>query len=488
MVTIELEFPAHRYHANPWGRNVNEGVVEWPPSPFRLARALIDVYYRRRPDWSLDRLSGVLGILAGQPSVMLPPAAASHVRSYLSSNQEDVTGKQKIFDAFVVLNKNSLVRLGFPGDYDPKTIKDMHELLGELNYFGRSESWVRAGVGPEMDPGLANCRPLSIDDQAPGFEAVQVACLRSKDDYMGLRRRPKKKKGGKAELSWVEAVGMSSSQLLKDGWSHPPGQEMVDYILPPGALKAGLHQPTVKKRAGFNRARYALYSTVLPRTTQTMPLAERIRTKLMGIHKIIMDKDPAKVSPVFSGKDSQGRRAQGHGHAFFLPLDEDHDGRIDHFVIQAAQPFKPDELKALDLLRRTWQPKGRPDIEFVLVGLSAENQAKATRSFVSASPFITVRHHRKGRGLFQDWLVGELERECANHGLPRPEKVEFTRWTTNSAPRIRWPEFVRSRKGGRPHPGHGFRITFPTPVKGPFTLGALCHFGLGLFVSDGDES
>jgi len=31
MLIIELEFPAGRYHANPWGRNVNEGEVEWPP-------------------------------------------------------------------------------------------------------------------------------------------------------------------------------------------------------------------------------------------------------------------------------------------------------------------------------------------------------------------------------------------------------------------------------------------------------------------------
>ena len=33
MTTIELTFPAGRYHATPWGRHVNEGAVEWPLLP-----------------------------------------------------------------------------------------------------------------------------------------------------------------------------------------------------------------------------------------------------------------------------------------------------------------------------------------------------------------------------------------------------------------------------------------------------------------------
>jgi len=41
MPLIELRFPAGRYHATPWGSHVNEGAVEWPPSPWRLLRALI---------------------------------------------------------------------------------------------------------------------------------------------------------------------------------------------------------------------------------------------------------------------------------------------------------------------------------------------------------------------------------------------------------------------------------------------------------------
>ena len=41
MPTLKLRFPGGRYHATPWGHHVNEGLIEWPPGPWRLLRALI---------------------------------------------------------------------------------------------------------------------------------------------------------------------------------------------------------------------------------------------------------------------------------------------------------------------------------------------------------------------------------------------------------------------------------------------------------------
>ena len=47
MPTIILHFPAGRYHATPWGNHVNEGIIEWPPSPWRLLRALLATGYSK---------------------------------------------------------------------------------------------------------------------------------------------------------------------------------------------------------------------------------------------------------------------------------------------------------------------------------------------------------------------------------------------------------------------------------------------------------
>ena len=59
-VIIKLTFPAGRYHATPWGRHVNEGVPEWPPSPWRLLRALVAVWKRTCPDLSEVQVRRIL--------------------------------------------------------------------------------------------------------------------------------------------------------------------------------------------------------------------------------------------------------------------------------------------------------------------------------------------------------------------------------------------------------------------------------------------
>ena len=41
MPNLVFRFPAGHYHATPWGNHVNEGLIEWPPSPWRVVRALL---------------------------------------------------------------------------------------------------------------------------------------------------------------------------------------------------------------------------------------------------------------------------------------------------------------------------------------------------------------------------------------------------------------------------------------------------------------
>src|SRR5215469_15298664 len=99
MLQIELRFPAHRYHATPWGRHVNEGVAEWPPSPYRLLRALYDVWQRKCFDLAAEDVGELLEALSeAPPRFDLPPATASHTRSYLNANKTDPTDKNLVFD------------------------------------------------------------------------------------------------------------------------------------------------------------------------------------------------------------------------------------------------------------------------------------------------------------------------------------------------------------------------------------------------------
>ena len=489
MVVLEFQFPAGRYHATPWGRNVNEGVVEWPPSPYRLARALIDVCHRRRPGWPDERLAAVLRPLAATPVFRLPPATASHTRSFLSSNTTNTSAKQKVFDAFVVVDRRERLLAGFRCEVSQQARNDLEDLLGELNYLGRSESWIQARLldpDAEVDP---NCGLAELVGSGRPMEWVEVACLKGQEEYAALPCKPvRRPKGGRGRpskpqaLSWLEAIRLSTSDLLAEGWSDPPAQKKLDLHRPAEALRTRPPRRRAPSASRYAVARYALHSTVLPRITQCVPFAERARTFLMGIHRKVMGGDPSMVSPLFAGKAPGGGPARGHKHAFFLPLDEDGDGRIDHLMVRAPQPFSPSELEALDRFGKLWQPGGRPDVTLVLVSLSADMPAMAAKQWVSATPLVIGRHHRQGRGPYVEWLNGEVRRECGFHGLPGPVAIEWIDRTTSEGHQLRWMEFVRSRKGRRPMRGHGCVLTFDEAVPGPLAIGALCHFGLGLFV------
>ena len=148
MLIIGMTFLTGRFNATPHGRHVNEGVPEYPPSPYRLVRALYDTWKRKRPDWDTKRVEPLLEQLsASLPSYHLPAAGTSHTRSYLSENKKSVTDKKLVFDAFITLSPRSSVLFKWDDVHMvEQSVNDLEELLSLVNFFGRSESWISARV------------------------------------------------------------------------------------------------------------------------------------------------------------------------------------------------------------------------------------------------------------------------------------------------------------------------------------------------------
>jgi CRISPR-associated protein Csb2 len=479
MLLIELVFPAGRYHGTPWGRHVNEGVCEWPPSPYRLVRALYDAWKRKRSDWPESRVKAVLEALgSASPLYYVPPAAVSHTKSYLSQNERNPAAKTAIFDGFIALSPRSTVLIGWPDvDLDESTVATLDELLSLLNYLGRSESWVEARVVQGVREVEWNCWPVGgSEESVSGMDIVPVAVPKTPSDYSPLKL--KKTINDRKSLSWMDAIATGTDTILKLGWSHPPAMHFVDYLRPADCF-AVLPQlrPTGHPRTVCS-VLYAFDSKVRPQVTETIEVAERVRSILMGIHKRIVG-DPAKVSPLFSGKNESGAPIEGHGHAFFLPQDRDGDGRLDHLMVRCSKPFNEAELHALDRLEGIWQRDGRPGLACTPVQWGALEFALALES---ATPFVPPRHWRPSRGPFNAWLGEEVARECANHGLPSPVSVErITELSIRGSRSIRWMEFRRNRKEDDVRSGYGVRIKFGEPVMESIALGYGCHFGLGQF-------
>jgi CRISPR-associated protein Csb2 len=269
-------------------------------------------------------------------------------------------------------------------------------------------------------------------------------------------------------------------------------------------------------------ARFALDSAVLPLVTDTLPVAEDARRNLMGIFgRLFQNPDGSKsTSPVFSGKDAEGRAREGHQHAYYLPTDEDGDGRLDHLTVFAQEGFAERELRVLDRLReiknRERESSGHP-LRVLLLGLGRLDDyqtgpLRAGREWLSATPFIAPRYP-KPRGTKCDapellhspreFLIATLREELARLFARRPELSAWRLEEVEIGPLLdesgnfriarssgefgwRPIEFKRFRQkrsddGGRRAAGT-FRLVFPHTIYGPIALGHSSHFGLGLFV------
>src|ERR1043166_4261706 len=110
MTVLELRFPAGRYHATAWGRHVNEGAVEWPPSPSRILRALIATWYlTARSEIAEATVPALADALSEPPVFRLPRATTAHTRHYMPYNEGKNEKTTKVFDTFVQLPERASV-------------------------------------------------------------------------------------------------------------------------------------------------------------------------------------------------------------------------------------------------------------------------------------------------------------------------------------------------------------------------------------------
>jgi CRISPR-associated protein Csb2 len=487
MLTLSIEFLAGRYHATSWDHHVNEGLVEWPPSPWRLVRALVAVSYKLFPAVPVELLRRVFEPLLSEPLYVVPATTMAHTRHYMPTDDKPT----KIFDAFVVPAGPLEVR--WPEvELAESEASVLDRLLAALTYLGRAESWIEARRVASSMQG-ANCVP------ADGGQLELWAADRP-DDYAAWKARweqeqaqvPRKQRRS-VPADWWEVLHTSTSQLFKDGWSRPPGTRRLRYRLDPVEVPRRRRAHPVSAPMA---ARFELSSAVLPRLTQALPVGERVRLALLA---------RSDGHPVFVGRDVRGEIERGHPHAWYLPADDDADGVIDHVLVYARSGFDARAVRALEQLRRVWGHGGH-DLALTLVGLGSasdlgcvRNEARmralapqlgAARIWESHTPFVPPRHVKFRGGQIRETPADQIAHLLAADGFPAGivEQIAPRDLTLPRPPNpIDWYRFrrIRTSGGGRrgTSSGFGFRIRFDKQVTGPVTLGYAAHQGLGQFVA-----
>lgn len=154
-VTLALRFPLGRYHATPWSRAVNEGEVEWPPSPWRLLRALVATWHLRWPELPAVEFDAALSQFIGVlPRYSTPAVNPGHTRHYMP-DLADRSGSRStdlVLDPFLWVSDDQPLLVQWEVDLDKGQRSVLVKLCELMPYLGRAESQVQAEVLSE-DPG-----------------------------------------------------------------------------------------------------------------------------------------------------------------------------------------------------------------------------------------------------------------------------------------------------------------------------------------------
>lgn len=516
MTTIAFRFPARRYHATPWGHHVNEGLVEWPPSPWRILRALIAVGYatfewRGVPETARSLIHRLTTVL---PTYHVPAASLGHSRHYMPigglRKDSGVEQTTLVFDAWATIEDGE-VRVSWAVDLPDDERALLDRLAARMGYLGRSESWVDARIvqeaasraavagepvypcAPGEHPGAGWEQVALLAPETPSaYEAFRAArAERIASEPSTGRSRRKAVTGEDCPRDVVACLEMQTSDLQAQGWSQPPGSRRVLYWRRSNALEAGA-PPAAAATMHSRPVEAALFALaapngskgLLPRCVRTLTLAEALHGTLV--------RGPERVEELV-GKGADGAPLKGHRHAHVLPLDHDGDGHIDHVLVWAPQKLSAAAQASIRRIRRLYA-KDVSEIRVALEGLgdvtvfgdqmsSVFGPPQGCIAWISATPFVPPRHLR-GDGVHS--FEGQLRAELASRGLPELVSCEIlTRDEMRRRGLASFRHFVLDRsKGPRPpmRMGYALRIVFSeAPRSGPICLGYGSHFGLGRF-------
>ena len=522
MFALSFRFPAGRYHATPWGRNVNEADVAWPPEPWRLLRALIAAYWRKgdHARWPQEALGRLIDALAETlPVYRLPEGAVhAHTRHYMPQARGRTT---LIFDAFVRMPGQGPIVAAWPAvTLDADIFSLGADLAEAIGYLGRAESWTECEALDEWDD-EPNCGPVEA-----GFGGDPVRLLAAlppatytgererliaseKDRILMAARKPPSARKLETEATkalrskasgmdtvperLVDALALDTADYQDRRWHRPPAAREVLYarddratiVVTPRsrrqrtASSASANMPTV--------ARYLLAGRPRPRVEDTVRIGELMRLAALSQFGWWRDDSSGRRIPKapwqISGRDSEGKplRDPAHRHAFWLPEDADSDGLIDHVSVFVPAGIDRDVRTKLDRITRLWvERKRRADDEDVDVAgteewrLALEGFGEpsdfadsapvfgCSTDWRSATPFLAVGHLKSER------YAGEFRRLVRRTGMD--ERFGF------DAARIDIRELPEVHIGGSTrHALHFHRFRSRGRERQHDTRGALLH-------------
>lgn len=461
---MAVRFPLGRYHATPWNRSVNEGAVEWPPSPWRILRGLLATRHTRWPDLSGATVDTILNALAGPPSYRTPDTRPGHTRHYMpdAEHMRGATGNTDLaLDPFLTVSHEADLLVSWDVDLDPDVKEALNKLAEMLPYLGRAESVCEARVlTTGVEPGPDWWRPMDAHDSEEDASTVRLLAPVIPVSRSALEQRPldvrKARRTVPESSRWIEYVAPQAEPVARSQREDP---RVTAVLL------------SLSSRAPF-RAEYGVLA------------ADVLRSAVLAKFK-------GWDEPAVTGRAGGAKLASQHRHAHWIPL-ADEQGDIDRVLVWAPEGLTTDAVSRLLRVRDLWLHEDRSARGFrpsrvALAGAGSVERVAPwlvgpARRWVTRTPYLPVRHRK--REDMQDFVADDIGRELSFRGLPEPVGVDLVHPSAGDTDGFArpWRRYRLKESMAQRRPGVAVRLTFQGDVPGPIALGALSHFGFGLFV------
>ena len=471
MLQIKIQFHTNQYQACAWGNLHAEGVIDWPPAPWRILRAIVaGAYNTHLPEKHRPTLKGLLHKLAAAlPSYTLPPTTYTQHRSprpQMNLKTAKVKPGKTLYSAGLLMSsaQNHLFV------HWPVTLLETEELvlslcLSGLTYFGRKESVATLALA-ETAP-KSNSEP---DPQGTRMVAIAEPSLDADALWNALT------------LSAHENYGVNRSAVF-------PGIRHATYRIDRPQLQV---QPEAWKPT---------HSVILA-VSSSPRLPFNLALKLTArLHQTLISRCPA---PIFTGQE-MGEPSRSHDHTIFQCIPERTGRYVEQVRLFSYTGYGEKALAAISSC--SILPGVSSDYDVFLAMADLGSNQSASVHWVSSTPFFLSRFPAFRRGKPR-MLSEHYQKDGPEHQVL--QYLQYLPWLhLNGTPTYRehedglalcldhkvaviasckfFPRFWgwesecrQGKKAGRL--GYHVMLKFATAVTGPIILGYAAHYGLGAMI------
>ena len=503
-IVLRQTFPLGRFHANPWRAFPFEDPHgEWPPSPWRLLRAILARSHQLERDQDIQcqpwRDSLVRAFSTSTFGWCLPPFSwkGHGLRQYQPATfgwdppSTKYPGEKRYrialaSDNFWVVggsetnSSSGVVWWILDGERWFDGLLDwLDASLERMTYFGRAEAITEIQRVHHLPKGIhVNC----ILEQDPSSSSVPVLVPAEN-----------------ATLDQVQAV--TDAPSVKNS-TVPPGARWL-YARRPVRPQMKLPRSTQQTMKSTCLVQFAIGSRVSPPKKSIVVLSQRFRgrviRKFLGGSWQQASAERRDAARFLTGKGADGEPLQDHqhSHARFGILFDNETGKAARLFVWRKQPFADDEQRAIlnaaeQEIPLSFVRTGSRDPWAVrLVPLDSHVPApdgfgeQTYRHWMTVTPYVPPRHmyNQKGRVKAGESLEAQLHLELSRQGFNTTGLKIKAEYQAYEWVRVHRPRRSSGDSTNTERRGYHVSLKFDTPVRGPISLGHSSHFGLGLFLA-----